>query len=247
RREIVAAAREPVLERGERLVAVDVDPLGLPPDLVLEPVEVGGALLGVDGRDDRGCEVEHLLELARRDVEEVADPARHALEEPDVRDGRGEIDVPHPLAAHLLPRHFDAATLADDALVTDALVLAAVALPVTGRPEDALAEETVTLGLERAVVDGLRLRDLAGRPVTDLLRRREPDADRVEVVDVDQVVPFFLGRPVRQSSISTSTRSGSPSGPTSSFTSSSAFSSSDTSTSSRSPSDSSAGRTRSWS
>src|SRR5207248_6573024 len=36
-REVVAAAGEPVLERGERLVAVDVDPLGLRPDLVLEP------------------------------------------------------------------------------------------------------------------------------------------------------------------------------------------------------------------
>src|SRR5205807_3689249 len=120
------------------------------------------------------------------DVEQVADPARDALEEPDVAHGRGEVDVAHALAAHLLPRHLDAAALADDALVADALVLAAVALPVLGRTEDALAEEAVALGLERAVVDRLGLRDLAGRPVTDLLRRRETDADRVEIVDIDQ-------------------------------------------------------------
>src|SRR5213075_1192171 len=100
---------------------------------------------------------------------------RDALEEPDVRDGRGQVDVAHALAAHLLPRHLDAAALADDALVADTLVLAAVALPVLGRTEDALAEEAVTLGLERAVIDGLRLRDLAGRPVADLLARCEPD------------------------------------------------------------------------
>src|SRR5213076_3407018 len=168
-REELAAASEPVLERGERLVAVDVDPLALRLDLVLELVEVGRALLDVDRRDDRRGEVQDLLQLARGDVEQVADARRHSLEEPDVRDGRGEVDVAHALAAHLLARDLDAAALADDALVADALVLAAVALPVLGGTEDALAEETVALGLERAVVDRLRLRDLAGRPLADLL------------------------------------------------------------------------------
>ena len=184
-REVVAAALEPVVERRQLLVAIDVDLLGLAADLVLEVGEVGGALLLVDaGHDGRG-EVEDLLELARRDVEQVADAARDALEEPDVRDRRGEVDVPHALAAHLLARHLDAAALADDPLVANALVLAAVALPVLRRTEDALAEQAVALGLQGAVVDGLRLGDLAHRPVTDLLRRSETDPDRVEVVDVD--------------------------------------------------------------
>src|SRR5213078_3304933 len=115
--------------------------------------------------------------LARSDVEEVADPARDALEEPDVRDRSSEVDVAHALAAHLLARHLDAAALADDALVADALVLAAVALPVLRRTEDALAEEAVALGLERAVVDRLGLRHLAGRPVANLLRRSEADSN----------------------------------------------------------------------
>src|SRR5204862_5910545 len=137
--------------------------------------DVGLALLDVDRGDDRGGEVQDLLQLARRDVEQVADAARHTLEEPDVRDGSREVDVPHALAAHLLTGHLDAAALADDALVADALVLAAVALPVLRRAEDALAEEAVALGLERAVVDRLRLRDLSGRPVADLLAPREPD------------------------------------------------------------------------
>src|SRR4029079_18939677 len=131
-----ATARKALVERGELLVAVDVDLLGLAEDLVLEIDEIGRALLAVDAGDDRGGEVEDLLELARRDVEEVADAARHALEEPDVRDGRGEVDVPHARAAHLVPRSLDAAALADDALVADALVLPAVALPVARRPED---------------------------------------------------------------------------------------------------------------
>ena len=39
-REVVAAPLEALLERGELLVAVDVDPLGLGLDLVLEVVQV---------------------------------------------------------------------------------------------------------------------------------------------------------------------------------------------------------------
>src|SRR3982074_1922658 len=100
-------------------------------------------------RDDRRGEVEHLLEFLRRHVEQVADTARHAPEEPDVADGRREVYVTHALAADLRARDLDAAALAHDALVADALVLAAVALPVLGRTEDALAEEPVLLGLQR--------------------------------------------------------------------------------------------------
>src|SRR5207302_10481347 len=85
----------------------------------------------------------------------------------------------------------DGTARADDALVADALVLAAVALPVLRRTEDALAEETVALGLERAVVDRLRLRYLAGGPVADLLRRRKSNADCVKVIDVDQSAPLL--------------------------------------------------------
>src|SRR5207302_1714918 len=97
--EVRPAAREALLECGELLVAVDVDALVLGLDLVLEVVQVLRALLDVDVRDDRGGEVENLLELARGDVEQVPDATRDALEEPDVRDRRGEVDVTHALAA----------------------------------------------------------------------------------------------------------------------------------------------------
>src|SRR6202040_2986166 len=145
--EELAAAREAVLECGECLVLVDLDAALFTLDLVLEALEVGRPLVVVDRGDDRRREVENLLELARSDVEQVADAAGDALEEPDVRDRRGEVDVAHALAAHLLPRHLDAAALADDPLVAHALVLAAVALPVLGRTEDALAEQPVALRL----------------------------------------------------------------------------------------------------
>src|SRR4029453_14875209 len=126
----------------------------------LERRQVAPARLLVDPGDDRGGEVQDLLQLLGSHVEQVADAAGDALEEPDVAHGRGEVDVAHALAAHLGPRDLDAAALADDALVADPLVLPAVALPVLGRTEDALAEEAVLLGLERSVVDGLGLGDL---------------------------------------------------------------------------------------
>ncbi len=121
--------------------------------------------LDVDARDQVRREVDDLLEVLGRQVEQVAQARRDALEVPDVGDGRGQLDVAHPLTTHLGAGHLDAAALADDALEADALVLAAVALPVAGRTEDLLAEEPVLLRLEGAVVDGLGLLDLAVGPL----------------------------------------------------------------------------------
>ena len=119
----------------------------------------------------------------------MPEPARRALEVPDVADRAGQLDVAHPLATDLRAGDLDAALVADDALVADALVLAAVALPVLGRTEDALVEETVLLRLERPVVDGLGLGDLALRPLPDLVRAGERDADRAEVIDFEHGSP----------------------------------------------------------
>ncbi len=136
-------------------------------------------LAGID--DDVGLEVEDALEIAQRDVEQVADAARQPLEEPDVADRRGQRDVAQPLAADLRLRHFDAALVADHAAVLHALVLAAQALPVGDRPEDLRAEQAVSFRLERAVVDRLGLGHLAVRPRHDLVGRGEADPDRVEI------------------------------------------------------------------
>src|SRR5437763_15327618 len=86
----------------------------------------------------------------------------------------------HALTADLRDGDLDAALHADDSLVFHALVLATQALIVLDRTEDARAEQPVTLGLERAVVDRLGLLDLAERPAADLVGRRNADADLVE-------------------------------------------------------------------
>src|SRR5262249_42219406 len=89
-------------------------------------------------------------------------------------------DVPHALAPHLRLNHLDATLFADDAAMPHALVLAAIALVVLGWTEDLGAEQPIPLGLERAVVDGLRFLDLAVAPRANLLGRRDGDAQRVE-------------------------------------------------------------------
>src|SRR5690606_41905666 len=113
-------------------------------------------------------------------------PARDALEEPDVRDRRGQLDVAHPFAAHFRPRHFHPAAVADDALVPDALVFAAMALPVLRGTEDFFAKEAFLLRFQRAVVDRLRLFHFAAGPGADFFRGRETDLHELEIVDVHQ-------------------------------------------------------------
>jgi hypothetical protein len=97
--------------------------------------------------DDVQGEIEDPLEVAGADVEEDAQPRRRALEVPDVADRAGQLDVAHPLATNLGASDLDAALVADDSLVANALVLAAVALPVLRRTEDPLVEEPVLFRL----------------------------------------------------------------------------------------------------
>src|SRR5699024_10803469 len=104
-----------------------------------------------------------------------------ALEVPDVRDRRGQLDVAHALAADLGAGDFNAALVADLALVADALILAAVAFPVLGRSKNALAEQTVALRLQGTVVDGFGFFNLAVAPGTDLIRGGKADLDRIEL------------------------------------------------------------------
>ncbi len=169
-------------------VAALGDLLLLQVDLVLEVGQVLGATVVVDLGDHVRGEVDDLLQVLRREVEQVAQARGHALEEPDVGHRGGELDVTHPLTAHLGASDLDAAALADDALEAHALVLAAVALPVPGGTEDLLAEEPVLLRLQGPVVDGLGLLDLTVRPGADVLRGRQADAQLVEDVDVEQGV-----------------------------------------------------------
>ncbi len=159
----VLLEREAVLLVGEELLVLQRRIPGIEDDIVLE--------------------VDHALHRGRLHVEEVAEAVGHSLEEPDMHDRRGQRDVAHPLAPDARVRDLHAAAVADDALVLDALVLAAGALPVALRAEYPLAEEPVLLRTVGAVVDRLGLLDLPVAPGTDDLRARQTDLDRRVLVD----------------------------------------------------------------
>src|SRR5439155_1005871 len=69
--------------------------------LLLDALERLLALVLVDARDDIQGEVKDPLQAAGADVEQDAQARRRALEVPDVAHRGGELDVAHPLAAHL--------------------------------------------------------------------------------------------------------------------------------------------------
>src|SRR3954463_11573674 len=121
-------------------------------------------------------------------------------------DRRRELDMAHALAPHARQRDLDRALLADDALVLHALVLAAQALVILDRPEDARAEQAVALGLEGAIVDGLRLFDLAVGPRQNLLRARDRNPNLVEDLSrglrAEEIHNFLVHRILRLPTVS---------------------------------------------
>src|SRR5262249_11979756 len=131
-------------------------------------------LAGVN--DDVVLEVDNLFQRCGLHIEQGAQARRHRLEEPDVDDGSGQLDVAHALAADPAVRDLDAAAVADHALVLHAAVLAAGALPILLRAEDALAEEAVFFRTVGAVVDRLRLLDLAEGPATYVVGAGQADS-----------------------------------------------------------------------
>jgi len=107
----------------------------------------------------------------------LPDTAGQTLEEPDVGDGHGQLDVAETLAPHLALGDFHTTFVTDHPAETDTFVFSAVALPVLHRTEDTFAEKTVLFRLERPVVDGLGLRHLTIAPIPDHFRGSELDHD----------------------------------------------------------------------
>ena len=161
----------------------------------LERLQRGQARLD----DDIAFKVEHALHILERHVEDHRDARRQGFQEPDVSYRSCQLDMAHTLATNARQGHFNAALLADDALVLDTLILAAQALIVLDRTKDARTEQAITLRLEGPVVDGLGLLHLAEGPGEDLLRAGQGNTDPVEgrafccrIEDVHDVVVHVI-------------------------------------------------------
>ena len=125
--------------------------------------------------------VDDHVELLGGNAQQVAHLVGQRTEVPNVRHRHHQGDVSGTFATHLLFGHFHTATVADDALVADTLVFSAVALIVLGRTKDALAEETVTLGLVGTIVDRLGLQHFTIGVGLNFFGRCQTDGDFCEI------------------------------------------------------------------
>ena len=176
---------------GDELVGVGVFEILVLGGELVEGVEVfvfgeqvvDGELVG-EGTglyDDIALVVDDHVELLGGDAKKVAHLVGQGTEIPDVCDGYDELDVSGAFATHFLFGHFHTATVADDAFIANALVLAAMALVVLGGTEDAFAEQAVALGLVGSVVDGFGLQHFAVGVGLNLFGRGQSDGDLSEV------------------------------------------------------------------
>ncbi len=144
--------------------------------------------IGLAGiQHDIGIKVEYLFQIGHGHVQQGANLGGQGFQKPDVRHGRGQLDMAHALAPYLGGDDLHAAFFTDNAAVLHALVLAAVALVVLYRAEDLGAEQAIPLRLEGAVVDGFRLFHLAVGPFADGLRRGNGNLDGFQIADVGHV------------------------------------------------------------
>ena len=120
-------------------------------------------------------EIHDLLQILQGKIQHEAEARGHAAQKPNVRHGHGQTDMTHALASHLRARDLHAALVTDNAFVTDALVFAAVALPVLHRAENFLVKKTVFLRPLGAVIDGFRLGHFSVGPLQNLGRGSQPN------------------------------------------------------------------------
>lgn len=113
--------------------------------------------------------VDNSIKLLGWHTEKVTNLVRERTEVPDVSHWYNKLDVTRTLTTNLLLCNLYTASVADDSLITDTLVLAAGALIVLGRTKNALAEETITLRLICSIINGFRLSNLTIRIFQDLL------------------------------------------------------------------------------
>ena len=93
-----------------------------------------------------------------------------------------EFDMSRTFAAHLFLGYFNAATVANDALIAYALVLSAGTFVILRRTEDAFAEKTIALGLVCTVVNGFGFGNLTIRIFQDFFGRSQSDGNLREIV-----------------------------------------------------------------
>ena len=142
-------------------------------------------------KNDVAVEVNNLLYIAERHIQENGHIARDPLEVPNMGYRSGKLDEAHPMTANPALRDLNTTTFTNNAAVTHTFVLTAVAFPVLRRAKNLLAKKPVHLGLQRPVIDGFRFGDFANHlsirkgaltPLHHPFGRCKCDLDVIEVI-----------------------------------------------------------------
>ena len=131
--------------------------------------------------NDVTLKIEHLFNVLQRHIQHQRDTRWQGLQEPDVRNWGGKLNVTHTLTTHALKCDFHATLFAGYAFVFDALIFTAQALIILDRSKDTRTKETVAFWFERTVIDRLWLFNFAVRPAFDLIWAGKGDTDIVEL------------------------------------------------------------------
>ena len=111
-----------------------------------------------------GLKIEDSFDLLEGKIQQGADAAGEALQEPDVGDRRSEFDMPHPFSADFGLDYFHTTFFTDGAAVLHAFVFPAVALVIFYGTKYLCAEKTIPFRLERPIINCFRLFYFAMRP-----------------------------------------------------------------------------------
>src|SRR4030095_2922710 len=118
--------------------------------------------------------------LTRAHVKHESDARRHAFVKPDVRNRHRQLYVPHAFTTNARECNFHAATVADHALMLDALVFSAGTLPVAGRAKNPFAEKAALLRFKGTVINCLGIFDFAFAPRAHGIARGNANCDLIK-------------------------------------------------------------------
>ena len=113
------------------------------------------------------------IQFLCRQSEQITDFIRKRTEIPDVSHRHNQLDMSHTFTAHFLFSNFHTTTVADDTFITDTLVFTAMTFIILDRTKNALAEQTVTFGFVRTIINGFRLQNFTTRILKDFFRRSQ--------------------------------------------------------------------------
>ena len=92
-----------------------------------------------------------------------------------------QLNMTSTFATDFFLGNFYTTTIADDSLITDALILTASALIILCRTKDSLAEKAITVWVIGAIIDCLRIGHLARRINKNLIGRSESNCEFVKI------------------------------------------------------------------